>query len=113
MEGRPIDTIGYRGMHSYEIAIENWFVANENLVGEDSGLGRGFYYQMEGFENGRIQTAARAVGIMQAAYESAVVYAQNRKVFGAPIIDYQLSQYKLGKMAAIIQASRQLAYQVC
>lgn len=113
MEGRPIDTIGYRGMHSYEIAIENWFVANENLVGEDSGLGRGFYYQMEGFENGRIQTAARAVGIMQAAYESAVVYAQNRKVFGAPIIDYQLSQYKLGRMAAIIQASRQLAYQVC
>ena len=65
MEGRPIDTIGYRGMHSYEIAIENWWVPHANLIGEDDGLGKGFYYQMEGFENGRLQTAARAVGVMQ------------------------------------------------
>ena len=43
MEGRPIDTIGYRGMHSYEIALDNWFVAAENLVGGEEGLGRGFY----------------------------------------------------------------------
>ena len=60
MEGRPIDTIGYRGMHSYEIALENWWVPADHLIGEDDGLGRGFYYQMEGFENGRLQTAARA-----------------------------------------------------
>jgi (2S)-methylsuccinyl-CoA dehydrogenase len=79
MEGRPIDTIGYRGMHSYEIAIENWFVPADHLIGEESGLGKGFYYQMSGFENGRLQTAARAVGVMQAAYESAVEYANNRK----------------------------------
>ena len=64
MEGRPIDTIGYRGMHSYEIALEDWWVPAENLIGENDGLGRGFYYQMEGFENGRLQTAARAVGVM-------------------------------------------------
>ncbi|MBV8160095.1 MAG: acyl-CoA dehydrogenase family protein, partial [Acidimicrobiia bacterium] len=53
MEGRAIDTIGYRGMHSYEVAFEDWRVPAENLVGGDEGLGRGFYLQMEGFENGR------------------------------------------------------------
>ena len=53
-----------------------------NLIGEADGLGKGFYFQMEGFENGRLQTAARAVGVMQAAYEAALDYAQNRKVFG-------------------------------
>ena len=82
MEGRPIDTIGYRGMHSYEIALDNWWVPAENLIGGDDGLGKGFYFQMAGFENGRLQTAARAVGVMQAAYEQALDYAQNRKVFG-------------------------------
>ena len=75
MEGRPIDTIGYRGMHSYEIAFDGWWVPADNLIGGEDGLGRGFYYQMEGFENGRLQTAARAVGVMQAAYEAAVDYA--------------------------------------
>jgi (2S)-methylsuccinyl-CoA dehydrogenase len=112
MEGRPIDTIGYRGMHSYEIALENWWVPAENLIGEEAGKGRGFYYQMEGFENGRLQTAARAVGLMQAAYEAALTYAQNRKVFGSNIIDYQLTQAKLGRMAVLIQAGRQFSYHV-
>ena len=71
MEGRPIDTLGYRGMHSYEIAFDNWFVPDANVVGGEEGVGKGFYLQMAGFENGRIQTAARAVGLMQAAYEAA------------------------------------------
>jgi (2S)-methylsuccinyl-CoA dehydrogenase len=112
MEGRPIDTIGYRGMHSYEIALEDWWVPAENLIGESDGLGRGFYFQMEGFENGRLQTAARAVGVMQAAYEQALDYAQNRAVFGANIIDYQLTQAKLGRIAVLTQAGRQFSYSV-
>ena len=112
MEGRPIDTIGYRGMHSYEIALENWWVPAESLVGEEGGKGKGFYFQMEGFENGRLQTAARAVGVMQAAYEAAVDYAHNRNVFGSNIVDYQLTQAKLGRMAVLIQAGRQFAYHV-
>jgi (2S)-methylsuccinyl-CoA dehydrogenase len=112
MEGRPIDTIGYRGMHSYEIALEDWWVPAENLVGEAEGLGRGFYYQMEGFENGRLQTAARAVGLMQSAYELALEYAENRKVFDHAIIDYQLTRAKLGRMAVVIQAARQFSYAV-
>ena len=112
MEGRPIDTIGYRGMHSYEIAIENWWVPADHLIGETEGLGKGFYYQMEGFENGRLQTAARAVGVMQAAYEAACDYAQNRKSFGKNIAEYQIIQAKLGRMAVIIQGSRQFSYAV-
>lgn len=112
MEGRPIDTLGYRGMHSYELAFDDWFVPAENLIGEEEGQGRGFYYQMAGFENGRLQTAARAVGVMQAAYESAKAYSEDRVVFGQPIAEYQLTRAKLTRMAAIIQASRQFAYSV-
>ena len=112
MEGRPIDTLGYRGMHSYEIAFDNWLVPAANLIGEEAGMGRGFYYQMEGFENGRLQTAARAVGLMQAAYEAAQSYADNRTVFGRSVGDYQLTKVKLARMAVIIQASRQFSYAV-
>ena len=112
MEGRAIPTLGYRGMHSFEIAFDNWFVPEQNLIGGEEGLGKGFYMQMAGFENGRLQTAARAVGVMQAAYEEARAYAQDRSVFGQPVIEYQLTQAKLGRMAAIIQGSRQYSYSV-
>ena len=112
LEGRPIDTLGYRGMHSYELSFDNWFVPDESLVGGEAGLGRGFYFQMAGFENGRLQTAARAVGVMQAAYEAALEYARHRSVFGEPIINYELTRVKLGTMAAIIQCSRQFALEV-
>jgi (2S)-methylsuccinyl-CoA dehydrogenase len=112
LEGRPIDTIGYRGMHSYELSFDAWRVPADHLIGELAGVGRGFYLQMEGFENGRLQTAARAVGVMQAAYEAARAYAAERKVFGHPIGDYQLTRVKLTRMAAIIQASRQYMYAV-
>ncbi|MDY7100242.1 MAG: acyl-CoA dehydrogenase family protein [Actinomycetota bacterium] len=112
IEGRPIDTIGYRGMHSYELAFDNWFVPSENLIGGEDGLGRGFYFQMAGFENGRLQTAARAIGVMQAAYESARDYAADRVVFGQPIAEYQLTQAKLARMVTLITASRQFSYAV-
>src|SRR5437660_3890655 len=112
MEGRAIDTIGYRGMHSYEVAFEDWIVPGDCLIGGEEGVGRGFYLQMEGFENGRLQTAARAVGLMQAAYEAARDYANERVVFGHPIADYQLTQVKLARMAVLIQASRQFMYKV-
>lgn len=112
LEGRAIPTLGYRGMHSYEVSFTDWLVPADNLIGGDEGLGRGFYLQMAGFENGRIQTAARAVGVMQRAWEVATEYANERMVFGAPIADYQLTQIKLGTMAAIIQISRQYNYTV-
>ncbi len=67
---------------------------------------------MEGFENGRLQTAARALGVMQAAYEAARTYAGDRAVFGRPVADYQLTQAKLTRMAVLIQACRQFSYDV-
>ncbi len=112
LEGRPIDTLGYRGMHSYELSFDDWFVPEANLVGEEAGVGQGFYLQMQGFENGRLQTAARAIGVMQAAYDAASTYAAERKVFGSPILDYQLTRAKLTRMAVTIQAIRQFAYRV-
>ena len=112
MEGRAIDTIGYRGMHSYELAFDDWLVPAENLVGGPEGLNRGFYLQMEGFENGRLQTAARAVGLMEAAFQAGLAYAQERRVFGRAVFDYQLSTAKLVRMAALIQAGRQFSYAV-
>ncbi|MEX0665360.1 MAG: acyl-CoA dehydrogenase family protein [Acidimicrobiia bacterium] len=112
MEGRAIDTIGYRGMHSYEVAFSDWVVPADNLVGGEAGQGQGFYLQMEGFENGRLQTAARAVGLMQAAFDAGLAYAQERKVFGQPVFDYQLTKAKLARMAVLIQAGRQFSYDV-
>ncbi len=112
MEGRAIDTLGYRGMHSYEVAFDNWHVPAGALIGGESGLGKGFYFQMEGFENGRLQTAARAVGLMQAAFEAGLSYTIDRRVFGKPVFDYQLTKAKLAKMAALICAGRQFSYEV-
>jgi len=112
MQGRAIDTIGYRGMHSFEVSFDDWWVPEESLVGGPDGLGRGFYLQMGGFENGRLQTAARAVGVMQAAYEAARDYAAERIVFGNPIGDYQMTKAKLGRMAMLTQACRQFALRV-
>jgi len=80
------------------------FVSDANLVGGESGLGQGFYLQMRGFENGRLQTAARAIGVMQASYEAARSYAADRVVFGSPIAEYQLTRVKLARMAVLIQA---------
>jgi (2S)-methylsuccinyl-CoA dehydrogenase len=112
LEGRAIPTLGYRGMHSFEVNFSDWFVPAANLIGGDDGLGRGFYMQMAGFENGRIQTAARSVGVMQRAYELASEYAAERRVFGRNLDEYQLTKVKLGTMAAIIQISRQYNYKV-
>lgn len=112
IEGRAIDTIGYRGMHSFEVNFEDYFVPAENLVGMKDGEGKGFYYQMAGFAGGRLQTAARANGLMQAALEKGIQYAQERQVFSQPIVNYSLTKYKIGRMAMITQGSRQYANKV-
>ncbi len=110
MDARAIGTIGYRGMHSFEIAFEDYRVPAANLVGGEHGLGKGFYLQMNAFANGRLQTAARALGLMQAAFEAAAGYANERHVFGLPLGDYQLTRAKLAQMAYLIAACRQFTY---
>jgi len=110
--GRAIPTIGYRGMHSYDLAFENFFVPEENLVGGEGGVGQGFYLTMAGMVGGRMQTAGRALGVMRAALDAAIQYSKDRKVFGAPLIDFPLTQVKLAQMAARFAACRQLAYAI-
>ena len=112
LTGKAIPTLGYRGMHSYDLFFEDYFVPAENLVGEKKGEGKGFYYTMAGFSGGRIQTAARATGVMQAAYEKALSYANERVVFDKLLGEFQLTQVKLVRMLATITASRQFSYDV-
>ena len=110
ISGRAIPTVGYRGMHSFTVFLENWFVPDDLRVGEE---GAGFGLQMAGFAGGRIQTAARAVGVMEAALRSAVAYCAERKVFGKALADVPLVRRKLVDMAARILLSRQMTYAVC
>jgi (2S)-methylsuccinyl-CoA dehydrogenase len=110
MRGKADATLGYRGMHSFTMTYDHFFVPAENLIGEAQGLHRGFAMQMRGFANGRLQTGGRAVGLAQAALEKSATYAKSRVQFGRPIGDYQLTQYKLGRMAVHLAAARQLTY---
>ncbi len=112
VSGRAISTIGYRGMHSFEMFYDDFFVPAENLVGESTGEGKGFYYTMQGFSGGRIQTAARACGVMQAAFEAALEYARERRVFGKAIAEYPLTIHKIARMGSCISACRQFYYAV-
>jgi (2S)-methylsuccinyl-CoA dehydrogenase len=111
LTGRAIPTLGYRGMHSYDVSFENWWVPDSHLLGEASGLGKGFYFNMTGMVGGRMQTAARACGVMRAALFAAQRYTQDRKVFGQPLTNYPLTQAKLARMAARYVCCRLLTFQ--
>ena len=112
LTGRAIATIGYRGMHSFELFFDDLYVPEENILGGAGGEGKGFYYAMAGFSGGRIQTAARAVGVMRAAFEKSISYSKDRVVFGKSIAQYQLTQVKLARMASLVLACRQITYEV-
>ena len=112
LTGRAIATIGYRGMHSYELFFDDFFVPADHMLGGEEGEGKGFYIAMAGFAGGRIQTAGRAVGVMRAAFERAISYSKERVVFSHAIGDYQLTRVKLARMAAHLAACRQITYGV-
>jgi (2S)-methylsuccinyl-CoA dehydrogenase len=112
MSARAIRTIGYRGMHSFDVFYEDLVVPEDALVGGPAGEGRGFYLTMTGMSGGRVQTSARANGVMQGAFDAAVRHAQGRRVFGRPIAAYPLMQARIARMAAWLTASRQLSYAV-
>ncbi|MEM7217598.1 MAG: acyl-CoA dehydrogenase family protein [Pseudomonadota bacterium] len=112
VSGRAIRTLGYRGMHSFEMFYDDFFVSDAHLIGGAAGLGRGFYHTMRGFMGGRLQTAARACGLMQAAFEAASEHSANRSAFGRPLDAYPLSQAKLARMAASILACQRYTYAV-
>jgi (2S)-methylsuccinyl-CoA dehydrogenase len=108
MSGTEIEVLGYRGMKEYEIAFDGFEVPAANLLGGDEG--RGFKQLMQSFEAARIQTAARAVGVAQAAMETAHRYARERKQFGEPIVNFPRVADKIAMMAAEILIARQLTY---
>ncbi|HEY1944769.1 MAG TPA: acyl-CoA dehydrogenase family protein [Roseiarcus sp.] len=112
LTGRAIPTIGYRGMHSYDVSFRDVFVPDDHVVGGDAGLGKGFYYTMSGMVGGRMQTAARACGVMRAALRAAIRYTGDRKVFGANLQSYGLTRAKLARMGARFAVCRQFAYAV-
>ena len=108
MSGTEIEVLGYRGMKEYEIAFDGFVVAAENLLGGVAGLG--FKQLMATFESARIQTAARAIGVAQAAMEQALGYATARVQFGEPIANFPRVSDKLAMMAVEIMIARQLTY---
>ena len=107
--GRQLDKLGYKGIETCEVSFEDFRVPAGNLVGGVEG--RGFAQVMSGLEVGRINIAARAVGVAQAAFEDAIRYAQQRRTFGKPICEHQAIQLKLADMATKIEAARLLTRQ--
>ncbi|MFP6660034.1 MAG: acyl-CoA dehydrogenase family protein [Myxococcota bacterium] len=110
LSGKADATPGYRGMHSFTLQLDNYFVPEENLVGGAAGEGRGFYLQMAGFAAGRLQTGGRASGLAQAALEETVTYIRDREQFGQALSAFQLTQFTLGKMMALLTAARAITY---
>jgi (2S)-methylsuccinyl-CoA dehydrogenase len=108
--GKADATPGYRGMHSFTLNFEGYFVPKDHLIGEEGGLGRGFYLQMGGFAAGRLQTSGRACGLGQAALEKSAEYVVDRVQFSQTIIEFGLTQYKLGRMATQVAAARAITY---
>jgi (2S)-methylsuccinyl-CoA dehydrogenase len=108
MTGGEIPVLGYRGLKEYEIAFDGFEVKAENLLGGVEG--RGFKQLMQTFEASRIQTAARAIGVAQAAMEAALRYACERRQFGRPIVAFPRVADKIAMMAAEIAIARQLTY---
>jgi (2S)-methylsuccinyl-CoA dehydrogenase len=108
MTGGEIEVLGYRGMKEYELAFDGFKVKAENLLGGQPG--QGFKQLMQTFESARIQTGARAIGVAQSALEVGMKYAEDRKQFGKPLIDFPRIAGKLAMMAVEIMVARQLTY---
>ena len=106
--GQHIDKLGYRGIDTCELLFDDCRIPIENLIGGQEG--RGFHHVMAGLETGRINIAARAVGVAQAAFDAAIEYSQKRHTFGKPISEHQAIQLKLAEMAAKIHAARLMVY---
>ena len=108
MSGGEIQVLGYRGMKEYEIAFDDFEVGAEQLLGGEEG--NGFKQLMATFESARIQTAARAVGVAQNAFELGLNYGIERQQFGGAIVRFPRVGGKLAWMAVEIMAARQLTY---
>ena len=107
-QGRKLDKLGYRGIDTAELQFDGVRVPAANLIGEE---GRGLQQILSGLELGRINVAARGVGLARVCLEEALAYAQTRKTFGKPICQHQTIQIKLADMATRVEAARLLVAQ--
>ena len=106
---RKIKKMGYKGVESTELVFDGYRCPAENILGgEEAGLNKGFAQMMDALEVGRVNVAARGVGIAQRALELALRYSQERKTFGKPIAEHQAIQFKLADMATQVEAARLL-----
>lgn len=103
----PLDLFVHRASNSHEVVLNDCFVPEENLLGEEN---RGFYHMMDGLNDSRIQAAARGLGIAAGAYQEALAYAKDREAFGQPIADFQAIKHKIADMRVRIEAARHLVY---
>ena len=105
---RKLEKLGYKGIDTCELSFDDYKVPADRLIGGVEG--RGLHQILNGLELGRINVAARGVGIANAALREAVAYSQVRKTFGKPICEHQAIQLKLGEMATRLEAARLLTY---
>ena len=107
----PLRKLGYKGVESTELVFDGFRTPAGSVLGGEAGVGEGFKYFMGGIELGRVNIAARGVGIATRAFEEAIRYAQQRVAFGKPIAHHQAIQLKLAQMATKIEAARLLTMQ--
>ena len=108
---RKIDKIGYRGLETVEMSyVDHRVPADRVLGGESRGIGNGLRWALAALELGRINVAARGVGVAQAAYDAALAYAKQREAFGKPIAKHQAIAFKIAEMATKLHAARLMTY---
>jgi len=105
---RTIDKLGYKGLETVEMTYTGHRVPATSVLGGEAGLGKGLHYILGSLELGRINIAARALGVARAAYDASMRYAHERETFGVPIAKHQAIQFKLADMATKVEASRLL-----
>lgn len=110
MSGTPAKKIGYFGWNTWDLNFDNFKLPADALLGEED---KGFYQAVSGLEVGRAHTAARSIGLAQAALDDSIKYMQQRVQFNHRLADFQHLRFKIADMAAQIEASRQLMYHVC
>ena len=103
-----IDKMGYKGVETTEMVLDDLRVPASAVLGGADGRGRGFYQMMDGIEVGRVNVAARGCGVAIRAFELAVAYAQQRRTFGKPIADHQAVAFTLAEMATKVEAAHLL-----
>ena len=107
---KKIDKLGYRGLETVEMSYVDHKVPHASVLGGDDGIGHGLRYALSALELGRINIAARAVGVAQAALDDAIAYAKEREAFGRPIAHHQAISFKIAEMATKVHAARLVTY---